>query len=183
MKKFTFAEDVTQIDPKLEFREKKIEKEIIGLQKYYKEERLIDQDFIDFTITNKDFHYTDFLFNKFGLSIVSQKLLKIISNHITCLHDIYIVSLFDEKDNTVDNCPRYYLIHIREHKPIIDTVNSLISRTSDRIHQGFLIKPKFYPQASNECFVRDSTYQFAIYVNEKFVDECKRQNISGFDIL
>lgn len=183
MKKFTFAEDVRLINPNIEFKEMDVESEFSRQHKFYKEGKLINNNFIDFIITNRSFHYTDFLYNKYGLTIVSTKLLNLISDHITCRFDSYLVRLYDENNNIIVNAPQYFLIHIREHKPIIDINNSLISRTSERIPEGFLIKPKFNVQASDECFVRDNTYPYAIYVNAKFIEECKKLNITGFEVL
>lgn len=97
MKRFTFGDDDRHMYPNIEFKEKDLENEFIGQNKFYKESKLVSSDFIDLVITNRSFHYTDFLYNKYGLTIVSTKLLNLISDHITCRFDSYLVRLHDEK--------------------------------------------------------------------------------------
>lgn len=183
MRKFTFPEDIRKIDPKLVFRDQNLKTILLGKYEYYDVEKLIDQDSVDFIITNKSFVYTDLLYNLFGLMIVSEKLLRIITKHITCNFDIYNVNFFDTEDCKAKNGIPYFLIHIREYKPIIDLANSIIGGRSKGRPEGFLIKPRFMISAEKECFVRDVNNRFAIYVNDPFIRECANQNITGYTIL
>lgn len=183
MRQFTFPEDIRKIDPKLAFRDQNLKTILVGKYKYYDVEKLIDQNSVDFIITNKSFVYTDLLYNIFGLMIVSEKLLSIITKHITCDFDIYNVNLLDTEDHKFEDSVPYFLIHIREYKPIIDLANSIIGGRSKVTPEGFLIKPKFAMSAARECFVRDANDRFAIYVNDPFIKECTNQNITGFTIL